>query len=143
MASGASAAGRAYEGDAIAGIWLTEGKEAQIEIYRCGFKYCGRIVSTSDPVYTPEEDMKRAGKPKTDDCNPDPALRGRPIIGLQLLWNLRYIGGNKWVDGRVYDPDNGNDYACRLSLASNDRLEMRGYFFVPLFGRTTEWTRVK
>jgi len=31
---------------------------------------------------------------------------------------------------------------CRLALAGTDRIRLRGYVGVPLFGRTTTWTRV-
>jgi uncharacterized protein (DUF2147 family) len=142
MAAQCSTADQVSEGDAILGTWLTEGKEAKIEIIKCSGKYCGRIVWTGDPVYTPGEDIKRAGQPKTDDNNPNPAFRTRPIIGLQLMYNFRYAGDRQWVGGRVYDPGSGNTYGARLLLASPDRLEMRGYFLVPMLGRTTTWTRI-
>jgi uncharacterized protein (DUF2147 family) len=130
-------------GDAIVGLWLTEGKEARIEIFRCADKYCGKIAWTIDPVYGPEENSKRAGKPKTDDNNPDPALRMRPIIGLQIISGLQYIGDKRWVKGDIYDPESGKTYGCQLSLLSPYELEMRGYFFVPILGGKTVWTRIK
>jgi uncharacterized protein (DUF2147 family) len=131
------------KGDAILGVWLTEGKEARIEIFRCADRYCGKIAWTIDPVYTPAEDSERAGKPKTDDNNPNPALRMRPIVGLQIMSGLHYIGDNRWVKGSIYDPGSGHTYGCQLSLLSPHELEMRGYFIVPLLGGKTVWKRVK
>jgi uncharacterized protein (DUF2147 family) len=141
MAAQYSAAGQVLESDAILGIWLTQDKEAKIEIIKCSAKYCGRITWTNDPLYTVEEDVRRAGQPKTDDNNSNPALRTRPIMGLQLMYNFSYSGERQWVGGRVYDPGSGNTYGARLSLISPDRLEMRGYFLIPLLGGKTTWTR--
>ncbi len=43
--------------------------------------------------------------------------------------------------GTIYDPGSGTTYWCRLTL-DGDRLLLRGYVGVPLFGRTTAWIRV-
>lgn len=54
----------------------------------------------------------------------------------------------RWVSGRIYDPNNGKTYRCIIRLAQDkrgtgpDRLILRGYIGVSLFGRTTEWVRV-
>lgn len=53
------------------------------------------------------------GKVVTDHNNPDPALRAHPLTGLRLLTGLRYdpVDGS-WIDGLVYDTDNGRMYRC-------------------------------
>jgi uncharacterized protein (DUF2147 family) len=135
--------GRATGADGIVGIWLTGKQEAKIEIFRCGGAYCGKIVWTNDPVYTRLENELRAGQPRTDDNNPAPAMRRMPILGLRMIYNLKYAGGNDWTGGRIYDPESGNTYSANFSLVSKDRLELRGYFLVSFFGKTTTWTRVK
>jgi uncharacterized protein (DUF2147 family) len=53
-------------------------------------------------------------------------------------------GKNKWEDGRIYDPENGKTYRCKLTLKDEDTLELFGYVkvgFVKL-GRDTTWLRV-
>ncbi len=117
----------------ILGVWLTGDRDAKINIYKCGAKakkICGRIVW--------------AGKgPQTDIKNPNPALRSRPILGLKIMKGFSYAGKNKWDGGRLYDPKSGNTYRGSIRLASPDRLKLRGYILLPLFGRTDTWTRVR
>jgi len=76
-----------------------------------------------------------------DHYNPDPALRERPVIGVQILTGLK-PAGDAWTGGAIYDPGSGSTYHCTLSLEGENRLRLRGYVGVPLFGRTTTWIRV-
>jgi len=80
-----------------------------------------------------------------DKNNPDPALRERLIIGLEILRGL--VPSNQdpltFTGGTIYDPVSGNTYRCQLKLESSDRLYLRGYIAIPLVGRTTTWTRVR
>ena len=119
--------------DAILGEWLTDKDEAVVEIYVCGDRYCGKIVWLKEPK-NPD------GTDKLDAENPEPSKSGRPIIGLVMVWDFRYDGDGRWVDGRIYDPDNGKTYSCKMNL-EGDKLNVRGYIGFSLFGRTTVWTR--
>jgi uncharacterized protein (DUF2147 family) len=128
-----SALGRNTGADEIIGEWLTDKNEAVVEIYKCGDLYCGKIVWLKEPT-NPD------GTDKLDTENPDPSKRGRPIVGLVMVWDFRYHGNGRWVDGRIYDPDNGKTYSCKMDL-EDDTLKVRGYIGISLFGRTTVWTR--
>lgn len=123
-------------GDDIIGIWMNENGEARVQIYREGDHYYGKIVWLKNP-----NDPKRGGA-KTDFNNPDPALRGKPIMGLVILRNFTYSDG-EWSGGRVYDPQNGKDYRCYMKLKDPGTMSMRGYIGVSLLGRTEIWKRVK
>ena len=129
--------------DAIVGIWNNEEKDARIEIFRCDNKYCGKIVWISKPVYSPDEDAAKAGMQRADDKNPNPELRGRRIIGLQIMSGFDYKGNQRWAGGRLYDPKTGKTYSGRMTLTSIDRLELKGYVVFSFFGRTSVWTRVQ
>jgi uncharacterized protein (DUF2147 family) len=124
----------------ILGIWTTEKDEAKVEIFPCGEKICGKIIWLKDPLYTDSRNGE-FGTPLLDHNNPDPALRKRPILGLQILTGFTPASGNNWVNGTCYDPKSGNTYRGKIHLASPDRLELRGYIGIPLFGRTSVWTR--
>jgi uncharacterized protein (DUF2147 family) len=84
-------------------------------------------------------------KPETDRHNPDPALQKRSLKGITFLWGFTYDAkGNTWKDGKVYDPNNGKTYSAKIDLdKSGNRLEMRGYVGISLFGRTAIFERVK
>lgn len=125
----------ADEGDAILGKWLTAGEKSVVEIYKCGERYCGKIVWLKEP-------LDKEGKEKLDTKNPDETKRGRKILGLQILSGFKYKGDNKWGDGRIYDPEKGKTYKCKAKL-EGDNLKLRGYIGFSLIGRTTTWTRKK
>ena len=77
-----------------------------------------------------------------DRNNPEPALRQRPVVGLEILHGLTPGADGTWTDGRIYDPGSGSTYTCNIVLDGDDRLRLRGYIGIPLLGRTTTWTRV-
>ena len=56
--------------------------------------------------------------------------------GLENLRDFVFKGENRWEEGRVYDPKNGNDYSCEMKLIEENTLEVRGFIGVSLFGRT-------
>jgi uncharacterized protein (DUF2147 family) len=124
----------------ILGIWKTEKDESKIEIFRCGEKICGKIVWLKNPTYTDSNDGQ-IGTTIIDRKNPDPARRSRPLVGLQILDGFVKQGDNTWGHGTCYDPEGGKTYRGKIHLASPDRLELRGFIGIPLFGRTSVWTR--
>jgi uncharacterized protein (DUF2147 family) len=117
------------------GVWYAEGGAARVAIEPCGSELCGRVVWLRSPF---DED----GCDLRDGHNPDPALRGRKVEGLEVLRGLTPLGDGTWGNGRIYDPASGNTYTCRLALDGDDRVRLRGYVGIPLLGRTTTWTRV-
>lgn len=129
-------------GSAIVGDWLVQSRDAIIRIERQGDEYVGTIVWQLHDTYGPEDGPELSGKIVTDRHNPDPALRSRPLTGLRLLWGLRYdAGARNWVDGYVYNSDNGKQYHCEVRVPSADKLVLRGFIGVPLLGGSTTWTR--
>lgn len=130
------------DGNRIVGLWATEKAEAHVEISRREDGYHGTIVWLKEPFFSEDDVHGMGGRPKTDRENPDPALRERLIVGLEILQGLRYAGDRRWIDGTIYDPETGETYRCTLQLMDDGRLDVRGYVGISLFGRTTEWTPV-
>jgi uncharacterized protein (DUF2147 family) len=131
----------AADEDKILGLWNTPENDCKIEIYKCGNKYCGRIAWLKEPLYPADDEGGMADKPIVDRENPSPDLRARPLIGLQLMEGFTYIGKNVWEKGTIYNPDNGKTYKCKMTLSAPDRLEVRGFIGISLFGGTSIWTR--
>jgi uncharacterized protein (DUF2147 family) len=127
--------------DAILGSWSLMNHEAKFEIYKCGEEYCGKISYLSEPDYPPTEKNGLAGRPKLDLENPDPMLRGRPLLGMPLMEGFRYVGGNTWENGRIYNPEDGRKYRCKLWLDGENRLKVRGYLGLAILGKTETWVR--
>jgi uncharacterized protein (DUF2147 family) len=126
--------------DEVLGPWHTEGNSSELEIFKCGDKLCGKVVWLKNPLNGTGKDGP-AGVLKVDRKNPDPAQQNRPILGLQVIEGLTRSGGNSWENGSCYDPASGNTYTCRIRLISPERLEVRGFIGIPLFGRTYTLTR--
>jgi uncharacterized protein (DUF2147 family) len=80
-------------------------------------------------------------RPHKDTHNKDPKLRDRSVIGIVLLWHLRYEDG-QYVDGYVYNPEDGDTYRMKATVQTADSLEIRGYLGISLFGQSQVWTRV-
>ena len=131
----------AANADDILGVWFNGEKDAQIEIFKCGVKYCGKIVWLKDPNYPEGSKDGVPGTPKIDHHNPDAAHQKDPILGLQIVQDFVHAGGERWMDGKVYDPKNGKTYSGKMTLISPRQLDLRGYIGISLIGRTTSWTR--
>lgn len=127
-------AGRAANPDAVLGIWKNGEGTGMVQIFKKGDKYFGRIVWLKVPN-NPD------GTPRTDVNNPDETKRKVMLKGLENMRNFSYTGDNKWESGSIYDPKNGSDYSCEMTLVDENTLEVRGFIGVSLFGRTDVWKR--
>ncbi len=119
------------------GTWLADDGKSRVQISPCGDQLCGTVTWLKNP-------LDDAGKPQVDKNNPDPALRGRAIVGLQILQGLVKddSGPDQWEGGSIYDPESGKTYSCTIALQDANTLRVHGYVGVAMFGRTQVWTRV-
>ena len=119
----------------VIGKWKLEDGSAIVEVYKQGDVYNGKIVWLKNPT---EAD----GTPAKDDQNPDPKLRSRQVIGLNMLHGLKKVG-SEYTGGSIYDPGNGKTYNCSMKV-EGDVLHVRGSLDKKgLLGRTMDWFRVK
>ena len=118
----------------ISGRWLSGDGDGWIDVTMTGDGLSGVIAGSPNP----SDD-----RADTDEKNPDPALRDRPLIGLELFSGFEYKGKGKWKDGTIYDPNTGNTYKCIITHVDADTLKVRGFIGVAMLGRTEEWTRVR
>ncbi|MDG2534016.1 DUF2147 domain-containing protein [Sphingomonas sp. HITSZ_GF] len=118
--------------DAVVGRWKTPVHNGIVEISRCGASICGKIV-TSDKL--------RANPNMADAQNSDKSLRGRRLMGLQILSGFKQQGAG-WYGGKIYNAEDGKTYSAEVTMSGNDQLNLRGCVFKP-FCRTQTWTRVR
>ncbi|MBD2769512.1 DUF2147 domain-containing protein [Hymenobacter sp. BT664] len=119
--------------DRILGIWVSESKDARMEIMRSGNYYVGKLLWGNRVV---EADGKTF---KKDVNNPDPKLRTRSLQNIIHLTGLTYQDG-RWTDGKIYDPPSGRTYNCHIEW-KDGRIALRGYLGFSMLGRTVLWDR--
>jgi uncharacterized protein (DUF2147 family) len=121
------------ESDRIHGVWLNHLENVKVEILQRDGKFFGKIVWIDIP-----EDVD-INFP-TDKNNPDPKLRSRKIMGLEMMTDLKYANGI-WEDGKLYSPKKGQTVDCKLEI-SDDNQTMYVTASKGWFSKTLEWTRV-
>ncbi|MDZ7899055.1 MAG: DUF2147 domain-containing protein [Arcicella sp.] len=83
--------------DAILGVWKNGEGTGMIQVYKKGEKFYGKLVWLKVP-------NDADGKPRTDINNPEASLQSRQLKGLENLRDFVFKGGDKWEEGRIYDP---------------------------------------
>lgn len=122
----------AYASEEAAGIWWSPDKDAKLEMkVDAQGRLSGRLIAI------PEKDSGNV-----DSKNPDPALRNRPLLGLTVFSGFQREAPNRWAQGQVYDAELGATFQAKVWLEGDDRLMVRGFLGVPLFGRTETFQRV-
>jgi uncharacterized protein (DUF2147 family) len=104
----------------IAGEWWTPGFNARVRIEACGDALCGRIAWVWDE--TPKGIADRG-----------------PLLGRLVVDRMRPVEPERWAGGRLYNPEDGRDYAGSLHLQTPDRLVVDGC--VLFVCRTQVWRR--
>ncbi|MEP7349074.1 MAG: DUF2147 domain-containing protein [Sphingorhabdus sp.] len=115
----------------IDGRWLTESKDAIVEIGACGTSVCGKIAKF---LVTPPQ-----GVGQKDIHNPKPALRNRTVLGMTILTGFK-ADGKIWR-GMIYDPKTGKSYRSIVSKAANGKLIVKGC--IGPFCQAQAWTAAR
>ena len=108
------------------------GKEmGVIQIYEENGKIHGKVIEIANPNDREKLCKKCLG-----------ADKDQPILGLIVVRNLTK-DGNEYSGGQIIDPKHGKYYKCYITLENENKLKVRGYIGISLFGRTQYWHRVK
>lgn len=122
--------------DRICGKWESIEKSLIIQVYMAGSDFKAKIIWYSDTE----------GKPMnywTDRRNPNPALRSRKILGMEVLRGLQYNpDNNSWENGMVYDSKHGREWNASATIDKNGQLRVRGYWHFKFLGRTMVFYRL-
>ncbi len=121
--------------DDIIGVWKTGTGKGMVKIYKEGDVFYGKIVW----LLTPND--PKTNQPQLDAKNEDVKLRTRPILGMINLKGFKSNGKNTWSGGLIYNPEDGKEYKCVMTLKDDGTLNVRGYVGVKLFGKTQTWVR--
>ena len=119
----------------IFGKWKTVDDETGmengiVEIYEKAGKVYGRIIEIL------EKEKKHF---KCEMCEGED--KNKPVLGLVIIKVLKKKG-DFYEGGKVTDPKNGKSYHCKMNLEGKDKLIVRGYIGISLFGRSQTWFRI-
>ena len=124
----AVSAGAAAPSGTVNGDWITPGK-AVVRIAPCGADTCLTLIKL-DPTIPATRDIN----------NPDASLHQRPLCGLRIGFGFHAPAPSAASGGKLYDPQSGRTYSGKM-VSEGDVLRLRGYYLIPLFGRTEIWHR--
>src|SRR5262245_2939302 len=135
MATVALASAPAMADDRVVGEWITASQSARVAIAGCTDNpalLCGGIALLARPVGAD-------GRPASDSRNPDTNLRGRPLLGIDIIRGFRAAGPDRWNGGTIYDPESGRTYTAQMRLSGPGELEVKGC--VLIFCEAQTWRR--
>lgn len=98
------------------GRWIAAEEDAIVEIAPCGEALCGTVV----------EILSNPG-----------AETGR---GVKILIDFEAAGAGKW-SGTAFSRAKDKSYDCNIEMLDANRLKLRPYVGIPLFGETFVWER--
>jgi uncharacterized protein (DUF2147 family) len=120
-----------------AGLWKTfddhtHKARGTVRIFEWNGTFSGRIESS----FNPAELTERCAK-----CSDD--RKDAPVIGLVILRGMTRHG-SEFDGGNILDPETGSVYRCKFALsADGEKLFLRGYLGISIFGRTQTWMRME
>ena len=123
-----------FQPNSVIGTWVniddeTGVEKSEIVLYIKDGKLYGRI----ERLLLPEDQGKVCVNCKGKE-------KDQPIEGLIIVKGLEQEG-DSWIDGAIMDPANGKLYACTISFADVNPLNVRGSIGFSFLGRTQIWKR--
>lgn len=122
------------------GIWYTKDDESIIRVRPCTLDpstFCGSLVWLKEP-------KEADGSVKLDKLNKDPVKQGKPMVGLELLLDMK-ADDDHWT-GKAYNPEDGKFYDITFKVKTeteeNDKADLRGCI-LGFLCQTETFTRAK
>ncbi|TWR25778.1 DUF2147 domain-containing protein [Mucilaginibacter pallidiroseus] len=126
-------------GDAIIGKWMASTKDLTVEVYPYKNTYRAKIVWFSGGV-SKDKPMETI----VDKNNPNPSLRTRKVLGLDVVENITYKPKSKTYEGgKIYEVQSGKSWDAYAYIENTGQLKVKGYWHVKFLGRTLTFNRVK
>jgi uncharacterized protein (DUF2147 family) len=110
------------------GLWVLDDRSTVVEIMQCESQLCGRVVGVAgasrNGAFVPDGRRIAAGQSR------------RPLCGSVVFDGFRDAGGDRYVGGRLFNPEDGRFYDATATVESADTIRVRGYVGAEMFGRT-------
>lgn len=126
-----------YNADVILGKWMTVEHSLEVEVYKQDNKFRAKII------WFKIEDKTRPMNTRLDEKNPNPKLRNRKWLGMEVLRNLKYSAeDNEWQDGIIYDAKHGREWDSVAWINNQGLLKVKGYWIFQWISETLTFKKV-
>lgn len=124
--------------DKICGEWITAERNLVVRVFRKAGDFKAKIIWFKNDGSKPDIiDFK-------DESNPNPNLRGRKILGMDIVEGLVFKPETKsWEKGKIYDPYHGRFWDSSASLTADGKLKVTGYWKFKWIGKTLTFDRLE
>jgi uncharacterized protein (DUF2147 family) len=79
---------------------------------------------------------------ETDTNNPNPALKGRSMAGVEIMTGAAQDGNDRWK-GNLYNSEDGKTYSGWLIVKSKDEVKLEGCILGGLICKSHLWQRAQ
>ncbi|MGO8954268.1 MAG: DUF2147 domain-containing protein [Rhodomicrobium sp.] len=114
--------------DAI-GTWRDTQTGATTQIYSCGGGICVKIL-------IPSKEHAR------DNYNPNPALKGRSMVGVTIMSGASKAGADRWK-GRLYNSEDGDTYTGYITVTGRNEVKLEGCVLGGIICKSRIWRRAQ
>jgi uncharacterized protein (DUF2147 family) len=109
----------------------------EVEVYKQDNKFRAKII------WFKIEDKTRPMNTRLDEKNPNPKLRNRKWLGMEVLRNLKYSAeDNEWEDGIIYDAKHGREWDSVAWINNQGLLKVKGYWIFQWISETLTFIKV-
>lgn len=123
--------------DDILGNWVAKDQSVKVQVYKENGNFQAKVLWYNEKL--------GSGIPMhaaRDTRNPNPKLRGRKIIGMDVLSGLHFNNQKKrWENGKIYDASSGRTWDSYAELHDNGDLIVRGYWKWQWIGKSMHFER--
>jgi uncharacterized protein (DUF2147 family) len=121
----------------ICGKWQNQEKSLVVQVLKEGREFRAKIV------WFDNGGGPKAMETTTDKHNPNPALRSRKLLGMNVLEKLVYSPkSNSWEGGIIYDAQAGKHWSSSAYINKDGALKVKGYWHFKFIGKTMTFTRI-
>ncbi len=125
--------------DQILGDWISTDKSVAVKVFKIHDEYEAKIIWFNEKLGS-----KKPMHERYDTENPNPQLRSRKIIGMEILNGLHYNPkSDTWENGKIYDASSGRTWDSAIDMMANGTLKVRGFWKFKWIGKTMTFKRLK
>lgn len=121
----------------ICGFWMSTEKNLAVKIFKQAGDFKAKVVWFRNKD-NPDKDINDY----KDTSNPNPNLRNRKILGMELVEGLSYRKeSDSWEKGKIYDPYHGRFWDSAAYITKEGLLKVTGYWKFKWIGKTVVFER--